>query len=182
MRAFFAVDLDDAVIDAVAARAERLRGRAALSRARWVGRDVMHVTLRFLGDVDESLVPALGEIALRVGARPAFEVRAASLIAFPDARRARVLAVELDDDGGLGELARQAEAGVVALGLAPETRPFRGHLTLARCKEPADVRAIVADGDLGAAGRAVSLTLYESVLGRAGPTYTIRARAMLTSA
>src|SRR4051812_20038389 len=111
----------------VAATGDALRGHRRLSRARWVARDAMHVTLRFLGETDASLVPALSDLVTKLGARLPLEVRATSLLAFPDAKKARVLTIGLE---GVDALARECEESAVALGFAPEERAFRAHLTL----------------------------------------------------
>lgn len=134
----------------------------------------MHVTARFFGTVSDptplaALVPRL--------ARPAPLVRAAKVDAFPQLRRARVLVLALEDDGTLKAVADEAERAAVALGFAPETRSFRPHLTLARLKEPADVRDLVIP--VGFEGRATALTLYESKTGAAGPVYTAISRSFL---
>jgi 2'-5' RNA ligase len=181
VRAFLAVDLDAATIAKVAATGESLRGHRALARARWVARDTMHVTLRFLGEIDEAKVLAFAALVPRLGARAAIAIAGAKVIAFPDARRARVLAVEIEEpSGALAAMACEAEAAAVALGLAPEERAYRPHVTLARMKEPADVREVLATRiDVGG-GRIVSVALFESVLGKSGRRYTSLARCDLT--
>jgi RNA 2',3'-cyclic 3'-phosphodiesterase len=181
MRAFLAFDLDDATLDAAADLGASLAERV---RARWVKRAVMHVTLVFLGEIDGALVPALSEVVRAVrepaglsGTSPA--IRATKLGAFPDERRARVLVVPLEDDGTLARIAKAVEDRTAALGIAREDRAYHPHLTLARFKEPADVRKLAAETKLDIAGHAIALTLYESVLGKNGPTYTPLARAEL---
>lgn len=185
IRAFFALDVDAALVDAASSAAESLR--AILPRARWTRRDLLHVTTRFLGDTDEALVPALCEGAVAIGARRGsrggggLEVRATSLVAFPDARRARVLALSLSDpSGALGAIAEDCEALAVSLGFEPEARAFHAHLTLARMREATDVRAHLEE--LSAVGLVTALTLYRSELGEGpdgSPLYAPLARAPL---
>lgn len=179
LRLFLALDLDAAFLDGAAALIERLR-RGGLSRARWVPRDALHLTLRFLGDADEALVPALGALVGRIGAsRRAIDLRAPSLLAFPEARRARILGLRLEDDDAIAGVAADVEGGVVALGFSPEERPLRAHVTLARLREPTDLRRAVAGESVSIAGHAASLTLYRSELGRGPPRYAALARARL---
>lgn len=143
----------------------------------------MHVTARFLGDVEEASVGALGtalEVATR--GRSCFELRAATLGAFPDARRARVLVVPLADEGRAAEIVATLEDELAALGFSRETRAYVPHLTLARFRAPADVRALVASTPVAMHGHATRLVLFRSELGPRGPTYTELARADLGTA
>lgn len=181
-RCFLALDLDEAFIGAVASLADSLHGRPDLPRARWVASSAMHVTLRFLGDTDEALVPSLGLLVANLGEVDAIDVRATSLLAFPNNRRAHVLGLQLEGDGVLLGMAAQAESAVTALGFAPEQRTFRPHLTLARLRNPADLRRLVVERPVEIVGRVTSVALYKSDLGPSGPTYTTLARAVLGSA
>ena len=106
LRTFLALDLDDALLRSVVALIDELRGER-LPRARWVASTTLHVTLRFLGDTDEALVPTLSELVTTLGeeAPQSIEVRSTSLLAFPNARRARVLALHLDEGGAVSDLA-----------------------------------------------------------------------------
>ncbi len=178
LRAFLALDLEDAFRHDALALIDELRGER-LPRVRWVTRATMHVTLRFLGDTDESLVPALSELVMRLGETlsGAIEVRSTSLLAFPNARRARVLALHLEDGGVTTELAALAERGVTTLGFPPEERSFRPHLTLGRLREPADLRRLFAARSAPmTGGRLSALTLYKSELGAEAAVHTPLAR------
>ena len=119
-------------------------------RLRWVGQERWHVTLAFLGTVDEGRLDGLRTRLGRAAGRhrPA-EVRIGRGGAFPSAAKARVLCAHLDGQreelAGLGALAASVAAGARRAG-APaqdEGRRFRPHVTLARSREPADVSALV---------------------------------------
>lgn len=175
LRTFLALDLEERFLDEVTSLADGLRGRPRLGRARWVGRDVMHVTVRFFGDTDEALVTPLRDAVRALPTGP-FEVRARALGAFPDPRHARVLVLALEEPSGVLEaIAGAAEAAAVALGFSPDKRRFEAHLTLARLREPADVRKLVSETKVDLHGRVTALTLYASELGKGsagGPLYT----------
>jgi len=178
LRAFLALDLDASFRRDALALIDELRGER-WPRMRWVTPTTMHVTLRFLGDTDEGLVPALAELVTRLGeaAPRGIEVRSTSLLAFPNARRARVLVLHLDDGGVISELARIAERDVTALGFRPEERSFRPHLTLGRLREPADLRRLFATRPAPmAGGRLAAVTLYKSELGAEAVVHTSLAR------
>jgi 2'-5' RNA ligase len=140
----------------------------------------MHVTLQFFGDVDVGLAPALVDVLAPVarGPRPG-PTRFARLAGFPDDARARVLVALLDDGAGeiLG-LARRVEEASATLGVVPEGRVFRPHVTLARLARSADVGAWVhAAVPLPAApATATELVIYRSDYTSEGHEYGALAR------
>jgi 2'-5' RNA ligase len=165
--------------------AARLRLEAALRRLEAEGwrssaAGGLHVTLRFLGDTPAALVPSL-TAALREAARSElpFDVRVGRLIGLPDRRRARVAAAAVDT--GAAPLARLSEAltrALLPLGIEPEARPFRPHLTLAR--SGGAPRAVPpGDGGVDTAFRVERLVLWESILGRPHARYRAVAEACL---
>ncbi|HVH46779.1 MAG TPA: 2'-5' RNA ligase family protein, partial [Labilithrix sp.] len=79
----------------------------------------------------------------------------------------------------LTELAAEVERAVVSLGLPAEPRPFRPHLTLARLRRPTDLREVMTQSFTPIVGHVRSITLYRSVTGHEGPTYTSLARSIL---
>jgi 2'-5' RNA ligase len=146
MRLFVAIAPPAAVLDELDALAGPLRtGRQDL---RWTSREAWHVTLAFLGQVDEAaaarLLPRLERAAHR---HDAFRLAFSGGGAFPSATRANVLWSGLSGDrGALARLAESVAAGASRAGAPPpdKGRRFRPHLTLARCRTPADVTELVA--------------------------------------
>lgn len=143
MRAFVALELPEPVRREAVRRAAAVRDR--LPEARWVRPEAIHLTLRFLGEVDPARLPALSAALV-----PAFAAAPRLVLAlhgggcYPPGRPARVawtsVRVEGDAAAGAGPLpalqARVEAAAVGALGVEPETRPFSPHVTLARAKRP----------------------------------------------
>ena len=146
MRLFVAIAPPAAVLDELDALAGPLRaGRADL---RWTSRDAWHVTLAFLGQVDEAaadrLRPRLEGAARR---HRAFRLAFTGAGAFPAPTRANVLWSGLSGDRrALARLAESVAAGARRAGAPPpdKGRRFQPHLTLARCRMPADVSGLVA--------------------------------------
>src|ERR1700733_8894965 len=146
MRLFVAIAPPAAVLDELDALAGPLRaGREDL---RWTNREAWHVTLAFLGQVDETaaarLLPRLERAARR---HAAFRLAFAGAGAFPAATRANVLWSGLSGDrGALARLAESVAAGARRAGAPPpdKGRRFQPHLTLARCRMPVDVTELVA--------------------------------------
>lgn len=133
VRAFIGVPLPEEYqqrLEALAVWRERLS-----SRTSWTRPGNWHVTLKFLGDVNESLLPNL-EAALRSVPVPSFSFRAGGGGVFPPSGRPRVVWVGVKDGRDeLEQLAADIESAVVPLGFTPEDRPFRPHLTVCRVRK-----------------------------------------------
>jgi RNA 2',3'-cyclic 3'-phosphodiesterase len=161
--------LDD--LDAVCAPLRPVRGDL-----RWTSRELWHITLAFLGEVGEEnltrLLPRLERAARR---HLAFELNLAGAGAFPSQTRANVLWSGLSGDRkALGELAMSVGAGARRAGAPPpDERRYWPHLTLARCRMPADVRSLVAglSGYRGPSWTAEEIYLIRSTLGGDQPRY-----------
>jgi 2'-5' RNA ligase len=133
IRAFIAINITPATIEKIGAAIVTLRG--SLSDVRWVNLDNIHLTLKFLGNVDESQVDPIGNaLARHVKPFSRFDISARGLGVFPGPRRPRVLWVGLDQPQ-LTELAATIEAALIPLGFPPEQRGFQPHLTIGRFRE-----------------------------------------------
>lgn len=179
MRTFLALDLDPALLEAAAAIAASAQSAVPRLRARWTSAEAWHVTVRFFGEVDDGLRARLEALPARLAVGPAPRVRFDALDGFPQLRRARVLVLSLAEVGGasLAAVASEAEAAAVALGFPPEGRAYRPHLTLARLREPADLRPLVRAAAVRGEGSATALALYGSTLGPTGARYDVLARS-----
>jgi 2'-5' RNA ligase len=170
-RAFVAVRLPAAVLDAVAGRLSGLSipGRPA-TRGQW------HLTLQFLGDHADVDAVAAALDALEVSGGAARVGRAG---AFPDPRRARVLWLGLTEGAEMvGRVATAVALRTRALGHETEARAFHPHVTIARCRVPTDVRAAVStlgDEAIGPAWAVEAVTVYESQRRSDGARYVARA-------
>jgi 2'-5' RNA ligase len=174
MRLFVALAPPAGVLDDLDAACAPLRlGREDL---RWTSRELWHVTLAFLGEVSEEsldrLVPRLERAARR---HLVFGLSLAGAGAFPSQPRANVLWSGLaGDQKALGELAMSVCAGARRAGAPPpDARRYRPHVTLARCRMPADVRSIVGDlsGHQGPVWPVEEIYLIRSTLGGQQPRY-----------
>lgn len=147
IRAFIAVELGDDLRRQIAQVQRDLKeqlNRAAVGAARiaWVRPPSMHLTLKFLGDIDEQRVGALREtIAATIRSHHAITLPLARLGAFPRPQEPRALWIgppepweSGDDAGRLAALVGAIEDCCEAQGIPREQRPSRPHLTLARIK------------------------------------------------
>ena len=177
VRAFVAVQLDEAVRTALGVQLERLR--LAAPRVAWVPAQNLHLTLRFLGGVEADTLPRVTRAleALAAEARP-FELAVGGLGAFPTAARARVVWAGLSGGGeAVRALAERVEAALAPVGFEPEARPFSPHVTLGRVRAPRPdprLEAALADGaglDFGRV-RVDTVWLMRSDLEAAGARYS----------
>lgn len=180
VRAFLAVELPDDVRSAVVRVADALRSVVA-GRARWVPPENVHLTLKFLGNVpEEGLARLLRALVPRVARTQPFEVGLGGVGAFPNARAARVLWVGIADGAPeLARLARQLDAASARAGVPRERRPYHGHLTLARLREPARVALERVDPPDPLRFAVDEVVLYRSDNDGDGPRYTPLARLPL---
>jgi 2'-5' RNA ligase len=133
VRAFVAVDLDPELKSTVGDLIRRLE--AARAEVRWTRPGGFHLTLKFLGEIDDEQIgrvkAALAEVARRH--RP-FALRLEGTGAFPGPRNPRVLWLGVTAEPGLAEFQDDLERALEGEGFPPEARPFRPHLTLGRVK------------------------------------------------
>ncbi|MFO0707294.1 MAG: RNA 2',3'-cyclic phosphodiesterase [Nitrospira sp.] len=148
IRTFLAVELSDDLRAQISRVQQNFKARLSRDlprdvRVSWVRPAAIHLTLKFLGDIDEQLVtPLQTAMANVLGAMPAVDVPLDRIGGFPSLQQPRVLWVGPSDSWEQGEEARRladvhraVEACCVAMGCAPEPRPLSPHLTLARIKE-----------------------------------------------
>jgi 2'-5' RNA ligase len=103
---------------------------------RWSRPEGMHLTLKFLGDVDESKIPAISD-AVEIASKesPACQIQIAGTGAFPNLNRPRVYWVGVHEtSGALEDLQARIENELARLGFPKEKRKFSPHLTLGRVK------------------------------------------------
>ena len=169
MRLFVALAPPSAVAEDLAAACAPFRAQRA--DLRWAPVAHWHITLAFLGEVSEASLARLQPRMERAARRhAAFGLSFAGAGAFPSPGRATVLWSGLAGDRrALGELAQTVAAGAGRAGAAPPDagRRYRPHLTLARCRAPADLSPVVTglDGYAGPAWQAEALHLIRSHLG-----------------
>ena len=176
MRLFVAIEPPAAVLDELAAATAPLQD--AWPQLRWSDRSRWHITLAFLGEVDETAAGRLGPRLERAAHRHApLTLSVAGAGAFARAARARVLYARIGGDRrALAALASSAAAGCRRAGAPPpdEGRRFQPHLTLAHRRVPADLRPLVdsLSGYAGTPWQADEIRLIRSYLG-ARPRYEV---------
>lgn len=181
VRCFVGIGLPERAVGRLLEAGAAIRGTdRTWNDARWVAADNLHVTLRFIGDVEQSaladVVDALD--ASLYDAAPAM-LTLGTLRAIPSPRHPRMLWVTCDDLGDRARAARCALDDTLRdVGIAPEDKPFRAHVTLCRTKARVTLSEHAArDAErVLSAGREpmsdLKYTLFSSRLTPAGPVYT----------
>ncbi|MDE1148925.1 MAG: RNA 2',3'-cyclic phosphodiesterase [Azospirillaceae bacterium] len=170
IRLFVGLEMPEGVRDALA----RLSG--GLPGARWVAPENHHLTLRFIGEVDEGVAQDVDE-ALDLVVAPAFTLALDGLGQFGAGDKARAVWAGVRPEPALDHLRAKVESAVVRAGLAAEPRKFTPHVTLAwlsgRETPASRLGRFLEDYGLFQAGPfpVDRFVLYESVLGRQGSTY-----------
>jgi 2'-5' RNA ligase len=141
IRTFIAVELDPTLKQAIAGVQDMLKRELHRLtpgvRMQWVRTDSIHLTLKFLGDIEESQVGDILQALEHAGGDHApFSVDVKGFGVFPDLRGPRVLWMGFSGDTDrLIRLAGSIDAALTPLGFPVEQKPYTPHLTLARVKE-----------------------------------------------
>ena len=163
----------------------KLIDRLALENSRtvrWVALEGIHLTMKFLGDVDPSLISdAVEAMSSAANGIAPFRIQLSGLGTFPNARRPRVLWAGIAGDvEPLQELQHRVEGSMAGLGFARDKRPFNPHLTVGRVRDQAsdtERRGIGAAFSRQALGTSEpwlveEVYLIQSRLGPRGATYS----------
>lgn len=192
VRAFLAVPISPTAKVALK-NVVRLLSADAPRGVRWVDPEAIHLTLKFLGNVESSRVTDITTAMRRAtqGA-PQFRLRLSGVGTFPNGNRPRVLWAGVNGDlEPLQELQRRVEDALADVGFPREGRPFSPHLTLGRVRDQAsgEERKRISAAMLAASPAAAldatepwlveTLCLVESHLSPEGATYTTLANANL---
>ena len=180
MRLFVALEIPSAVRENLAALINELREADASSsknKARWVRPENLHVTLKFIGNVDAGKLDPIRAALAEVCYAGAVELRFRALGFFPNEKRPRVLWAGMEASPNSATLAADIDARLEKLGIPRETREFSPHLTLARFDPPGiseKLRAAVQENatrEFGAV-RTGEFHLFESKTRPTGAEYT----------
>jgi 2'-5' RNA ligase len=177
IRSFIAVELPDEVLSAVSRVQGHLKSYGF--RTKWVRPANIHITLKFLGDIDAGIVDAIANamVSAAEGCAP-ISLSAKGIGVFPNTKRPRVLWVGLTGEVNLLiDLQRKLDDWLSDIGFAKERRSFKGHLTLGRFKARVNSREIMRalrefEDFETPSFMARELTLFKSELRPSGAVYS----------
>ena len=188
MRLFVGIEISQAVVaatlDLVAQLQAACSALAPRARLTWVTAERLHITIRFIGHVDDARVDKIRAVLEPPLALDPFDLTITGVGTFPPKGPPRVVWAGLA--GGRDQLLAlepKVSERLAGAGVPREERPFNPHLTLARVRDAAGLRSAPFVGSL----RGISLgttsvdaiTLFESRLSPKGPTYVALARTPL---
>jgi 2'-5' RNA ligase len=165
-----------------AMRAALLAAQGGVPGARWQDDEQLHLTLRFIGEVDrhraEDIAAALGTIQA-----PRFQLALDGIGQFDRRNRPDSLWAGVKPHAPLKALHNKIDQALIRIGVAPEGRAYLPHITLARFSRgaaPGVSPALFTEALLPVAAEVREFCLFESELGAEGASYTIAARYPLT--
>lgn len=187
MRLFIAIELSPEIRDALAQVQSHLKYASA--DVKWVEKDNIHLTLKFLGEVDEKkLQQVIAALEIIGKENSAFEISIKDIGAFPKIDYPRVIWVGFDKGAKEStELAARVDEELSKIGFQKETRPFAAHLTIGRVRSPKNKEALkekltsLPVCRLAGSQSIKSLILFQSTLTPTGPIYTKLHESNLTA-
>jgi len=136
LRSFIAIELSPLI----KAKIEEIQNKlkSLTSEVRWVRPEGIHLTLKFLGNIEEERIPEISDIIRKCSTdTTSFTLKVHSLGAFPNEKNPKVIWVGAEDNSGtLGKLQQFLENRLSTIGFKVEKRAFSPHLTLGRLKSP----------------------------------------------
>jgi 2'-5' RNA ligase len=175
VRLFTGIGLTEEVCEHLTRLLDRLRVTASL---RWSAPYNLHITTKFIGEWPENRLGDLTGALRALAERPRIGIKIEGLGWLPNPHSPRILFAGVHADASLGRLAADMDAALEPLGIRPETRAFRPHLTLARIGDAGTplggLRRTIAQLESVEWGgfEADRFHLYDSSPGPAGSIYT----------
>ena len=149
---------------------------------RWPPLENWHVTLKFLGPVEEAILPKIQDAMERAALRgETAEVRASGIGAFPDERHARVLYAGVARSQAILDLQQAVDEELSSLGFLAENEDYRPHITIARLRSSGSVTDLISPFVRKSFGKLKlrELVLFESIQAGAFPVYKPLSKAVL---
>ncbi len=177
LRLFVAVNIQDIIKQKLKECQERLK--ESDGDVKWVDTKNIHITLKFLGYVEEGHLDEVKDIIRKSteGMKP-FRLKFKGMGAFPRFQRPQVVFAMAEDEAGhLASISSSLEEGFQSLGIEKEDRVFEAHLTLGRVKSPHNIEKLVRvmeryKNEPFGEELVTSVLLMQSQLTPKGPIYT----------
>lgn len=182
MRLFIAIELPEWLRERIVRIQDSLRGfRCSIA---WVKEENLHITLKFLGDVEEERLESISKTIRRVALSSSpFKLKVKRVGCFPTLRGPRVVWVGVEDSDSLISLKEGIEMALEEIGFEREKRPFHPHITFGRIKkipEEGWIKKLLSFGGVEMGTFEVcSISLFRSLLKPRGAVYTKLVEATL---
>lgn len=177
IRTFIAVEIDDEIRDRLYEFITQLKNADA--DVKWISPENIHLTLKFVGNVKEDILPDLNKIiGDAASCASPFKMNIEKVGAFPTIKRPHVIFVCAQEKGdNLLKIYESIDVNLEKLGIKKDSRKFVGHITLGRVKSQKNMKKLINalnfDGVNSFGQEKVnSISLMRSVLTPSGPIYT----------
>jgi len=170
MRTFLAIEVPQHIRKKVDSRIQEEKKKDL--PIKWVAFENLHITLKFLGEIDEKKKDEITPVIVEISKQYApFKVRLEGLGCFPGPRNPRVLWVGVTDGAEtLGKVTNDLEERLSQFGFKKEKR-FHAHLTIGRIKKPCKIDDILENNITTETFPVNAITLFKSTLKSDGPIY-----------
>ena len=177
MRCFIAIELSQETTDVLRRIQDELK--QSIHGVKWVKPDNIHLTLKFIGDVEKETLEQIKDIMTQAASQTEpFKIKLSSAGAFPTPERPRVIWIGIEEGKKeSADITGSIEEKLIPLGIEKEDRAFHPHLTLARVKFLKDKSSVknaltslkVPQIEM----TAEKITLFQSTLSREGAIYSV---------
>jgi len=175
LRCFIAIEIPDTIRRSIDDSITALKKSGA--EVKWVARENIHLTVQFLGETEESLIPKIKEaLDKKLSPYSPFYIRISDVGCFPDRKRPRVIWVGVEESSPLMDLYKDIANAMEAFGYKQEERAFTPHITIGRVKSGKNMRELLVRLDEVGAIRfsdfeVLNITLMKSELKPSGAKY-----------
>lgn len=178
MRTFIAIELPEEIRAVLSNFQDELK--QARADVKWVKPENIHLTLKFLGEIEQDLVKQINSILNEISQKnSSFSLCLSNLGAFPKLLYPRVIWISVTNHQRVSEIANDLEKQMIKIGLPAESRPFSSHITLGRVRSGLNRKALVERLEFLNKQRSspqpefkvLNLTLFKSTLTPHGPVY-----------
>jgi len=144
MRCFIAIEVAEPIKGGIGQSIETLK--QCQGDVKWVVSKNIHLTLKFLGNTPEELLPRIGEFLSKiVGSYEPFSIKIYNIGVFPNMKHPRVIWVGIEDSEILNSLQKDINDSMALLGYEREEREFNPHLTLGRVRSQKGITNLVKE-------------------------------------
>lgn len=181
LRTFIAIVLSEEIKDFLVKLQEKLK--ASNADVKWVKKEGIHLTLKFLGNVEQKKIDEIIKIINNISNHMAsFQLELGSIGAFPKKEIPRVIWVDLSKgDEETKAIAQKLEEEIAKLGIPKEKRAFSSHITLGRVKTSLNRKQLIEQLNYLQANplkekpkyKVEKITLFKSTLTPTGPIYQV---------
>ncbi len=177
IRTFVAIEIDKEIKDRILEFLNQLKKVDA--DVKWVASENIHITLKFIGYIDEKILPALNKTINDItSCLRSFSIKIEDVGVFPTLKKPRIIFVcARDKENNLLKLYEELENRLEVLGIKRESRKYVGHITLGRIKSQKNIPKLIdtlnsRSGHFFGQEKANYISLIQSKLTPSGPVYT----------